>query len=173
MARLHKSALGCLILAAVLAAERPCIAGAAEPQAATTTVLGGGNSLLAEGSLALEEGRIAEGIRLTEAGLKESADPLQAAGGHSNLCAGYALLRDWTRALEHCNPAIELDHSNWHSLNNRAAVHVGQGRYDLALADLRTGLELVPQSTMLHKSLAVVEHNQRVLNKRDRALMHS
>jgi hypothetical protein len=41
------------------------------------------------------------------------------------------------------------------------------------LADLRTGLELVPQSTALHKSLAVVEHNQRVLNKRERALMHS
>jgi tetratricopeptide (TPR) repeat protein len=173
MARLHKSALGYLILAAVLATGTPCITGAAEPQAATATVLGGGNSLLAEGSLALEEGRIAEGIRLTEAGLKDAADPREVAGGHSNLCAGYALLRDWAQALEHCNTAIELDHSNWHSLNNRAAVHVGQGRYDLALGDLRLGLELVPQSTTLHKSLAVVEHNQRVLNKRDRALMHS
>ena len=173
MARLHKSVLGCLMLATILTSAQPCMARAAQPEAATGTVLGGGNSLLAEGSIALETGRIAEGIRLTEAGLKDAADPRQVAGAHSNLCAGYALLRDWAQALDHCNTAIELDHGSWQSLNNRAAVHAGLGQYDLALADLRLGLELVPQSITLHKSLAVVEHNQRVLQKRDRAVLRS
>lgn len=171
MARLHKSVLGCLVLATALASGQSRIAAAAEPEVGT--ILNGGNSLLAEGSIALEAGRIAQGIRLTEAGLKDAADPRQMAGAHSNLCAGYALLRDWAQALEHCDTAIELDHNSWQSLNNRAAVHAGQGQYDLALADLRMGLELVPQSTALHKSLAVVEHNQRVLNKRDHALLRS
>jgi hypothetical protein len=38
---------------------------------------------------------------------------------------------------------------------------------------LRAGLELDPQSSTLHKSLAVVEHNQRVINKRSSSVLHS
>ncbi len=45
-------------------------------------------------------------------------------------------------------------------------MYAGQGKYDLALADLHAGLALDPKSPTLQKSLAVVEHNQRVLNKR-------
>jgi tetratricopeptide (TPR) repeat protein len=173
MARLHRPCLGCVTLAVALGSWQPCVADAAVPEAASATVLGGGNSLLAEGSIALQEGRIAEGIRLTQEGLKEPTDPREAAGGHSNLCAGYALLRDWAKALEQCNIAIELDHTKWQSFNNRAAVHAGLGQYDLALADVRSGLELDPQSSTLHKSLAVVEHNQRVINKRDPSIFRS
>jgi tetratricopeptide (TPR) repeat protein len=173
MARLHISCLGCVTLAVELALWQACSAGAAQAQAASGTVLSGGNSLLAEGSIALQAGRIAEGIRLTQAGLKDETDPLEAAIGHSNLCAGYVLLREWTQALEHCNMAIELDRRNWQSFNNRAAVHAGLGEYDLALADVHAGLELEPQSSILQKSLAVVEHNQRVITKRTRAVLHS
>jgi tetratricopeptide (TPR) repeat protein len=173
MARLYSSGLGSILLAVALASWQPCTAGAAEPDATSGTVLGGGNSLLAEGSTALQEGRIAEGIRLTLQGLKDTSDPREAAGGHSNLCAGYALLREWAQALEHCNAAIDLDHRNWQSFNNRAAVHSGLGQYDLALTDLRLGLELEPQSSILHKSLAVVEHNQKVINKRDHSILRS
>jgi|GEM_PF-1360523 tetratricopeptide (TPR) repeat protein len=172
MARLYSSCL-CLTLAVALALWQPCVASAAMPEAASGTILGGGNSLLAQGSIALQEGRIAEGIRLTQEGLKDTSDSREAAIGHSNLCAGYALMREWAQALEHCNTAIELDHRNWQSFNNRAAVHSGLGQYDLALTDLRSGLELDPQSSTLHRSLAVVEHNQRVINKRDTSVFRS
>jgi tetratricopeptide (TPR) repeat protein len=157
----------------VLVALRPCAAVAAEPQAASGMVLGGGNSLLAEGSIALEAGRITEGIRLTQEGLKDVTDSREAASGHSNLCAGYALLHEWTLALQECNTAIELDRTNWQSFNNRAAAHAGLGQYDLALADVHAGLQLDPQSSILHKSLAVVEHNQKVINKRSSSVLHS
>lgn len=170
MALLYRSPLGWLVPVMALA-TLPC--RASEPQAVSGTVLVGENSVLAEGAIALEQGRIEEGIRLTEEGLKDNDDPRRAAVGQSNLCGGYALLRRWAQALEHCDAAIELDPHNWQSFNNRAAVHSGLGQYDLALADLRTGLELAPGASLLHQSLAVVEHNQRVLNKRDRAFLRS
>ena len=173
MRRLHISRLGGVTLTVAFAAWVPCGTQAVEPEAASGTVLNGGNSLLAEGSVALQEGRISDGIRLTEEGLRDATDSREAASGHSNLCAGYALLREWAQALEQCNIAIELDRTSWQSFNNRAAVHAGLGQYDLALADLRAGLELDPQSSTLHKSLAVVEHNQRVINKRSSSVLHS
>jgi len=173
MARLHIPRLGSATLTVAFAVWLPCGTQAVEPQAANGTVLSGGNSLLAEGSIALQEGRISDGIRLTQEGLRDVSDPREAASAHSNLCAGYALLHDWAQALEQCNTAIELDRTNWQSFNNRAAVHAGLGQYDLALADVRSGLELDPQSSTLHKSLAVVEHNQKVINKRSSSVLHS
>jgi tetratricopeptide (TPR) repeat protein len=137
------------------------------------TVLGGGNTYLADGSLALQEGRVEDGIRLTLQGLKEVVSPREAAAAHSNLCGGYAMLREWELALPQCDAAIALDPANWRSFNNRAAVHAGQGQFDMALDDLRAGLVLQPKSDTLLRSLAVVEHNQKVLNKRHPSYMHS
>jgi tetratricopeptide (TPR) repeat protein len=172
MTRLHSSCLGCVTLAVALS-WHPGVADGMEPEAMSSTVLGGGNALLAEGSLALQTGRITEGIRLTQEGLKDATAPREASAAHSNLCGGYAILHEWAQALEHCNTAIQLDPTNWQPLNNRAAVHAGLGRYDLALQDLRVGLDLDPRSSVLQKSLAVVQHNQRVINKRDSSLMRS
>jgi tetratricopeptide (TPR) repeat protein len=173
MPRLRVSGLGCVACALAFASWQCCVASAAEAQASSGMVLGGGNSLLAEGSLALQEGRVADGIRLTQEGLKDASEPREAAAGHSNLCGGFAMLRDWVHALEQCNLAIELDHTSWQAFNNRAAVHAGLGQYDLALADVRAGLELDPRSSTLQKSLAVVEHNQRVIKKRDPSILRS
>ena len=171
MALLLRFHLGWVVLVVTLASWQPC--AAAEPEGMSGTVLGGEDSTLADGAIALEQGRIQEGIRLTEIGLKTNADPVKAAVGESNLCGGYALLRDWVHALPHCNAAIELDPHNWQSFNNRAAVHSGLGQYDLALADLHTGLGLAPGASLLHQSLAVVEHNQKVLTRRERSFLRS
>src|SRR5690606_13287659 len=108
---------------------------AAEP-AQTMTVLGPGNPALASGASALEKGDIQEGIRLTLEGLQGPTDPRERAAGHSNLCAGYALLKRWDEALRHCNAALALDNANWRTFNNRAAVMVGKGNYDLAIQDI-------------------------------------
>jgi len=162
---LYRSCLGWVGPIVALVAWQLGSGGELQASANNGIVLGAGNQSFAEGSLALEQGRVADGIRLTLAGLKDAADPFETAAAHSNLCGGYALLHEWTEALSHCNAAIALDPTNWHSFNNRAAVFAGRGQYALALADLRSGLELAPQSSTLLKSLSVVEHNQRVLTK--------
>ena len=172
MTYLHSPFLKGAALAAAIFSWHSCLADITQ-QAVSGTVLGGGNTYLADGSLALQEGRIEEGIRLTLEGLKIETDAREAAAAHSNLCGGYALQRDWAAALEHCNAAIELDPTNWKPYNNRAAAHAGLGQYDLALVDLHTGLTLDPHSSTLQKSLAVVEHNQKLLNKRNSSILHS
>jgi tetratricopeptide (TPR) repeat protein len=111
------------------------------------------------GSDALEAGRFEEGVRLTLAGLEQPNNPRDQAAGHSNICAGYAALKRWTEALEHCNRALELDRSNWRTFNNRAAVFVGLKKYDLAMTDVNSGLELSPNSSTLLKSREVVKQH--------------
>jgi len=170
---LYRSSLGWVLPIVAVGAWQLCSGGEAQREAISGTVLGAGNTLFAEGAVALGEGRAADGIRLTLAGLKDASDPLEAAAAHSNLCGGYALLHEWAEALAHCNTAIALDPTNWHSFNNRAAVFVGRGQYALARADLRAGLELAPQSSTLLKSLSVVEHNQKVLNKHTGSTLRS
>jgi tetratricopeptide (TPR) repeat protein len=173
MAHSRSSHLKGVALAVTLCSWNVCVADTGQSQAVSGTVLGGGNTDLADGSIALEQGRIEDGIRLTLEGLKYATDSREAAAAHSNLCGGYAMLREWALALPQCDAAIELDPKNWEPFNNRAAVYAGQGRYDLALLDLHAGLALDPKSPTLQKSLAVVEHNQKVLNKRGSSYLHT
>jgi tetratricopeptide (TPR) repeat protein len=136
---------------------------ATEPMQAnhSSTVIGSANPLLTEGSEALERGRFEEGVRLTLEGLEQPTSERDQAAGHSNVCAGYAALKRWAEALQHCNRALELDKSNWRTFNNRAAVFVGLKMFDLAMTDVNSGLELAPNSATLKKSREVVtqHHN--------------
>jgi tetratricopeptide (TPR) repeat protein len=136
--------------------------------AQSATILGPTNALLADGSAALEAGRVEEGIRLTLEGLKIPSSNHDLAAGHSNICAGYASLKRWDDALSHCNRALELDRGNWRTYNNRAAVFTGKRLYELAVADINAGLELAPNSQTLKTSREIIEHNKRVHRDRQR-----
>jgi tetratricopeptide (TPR) repeat protein len=133
-------------------------ASAVEPLSAaqSATVFGPTNVLLSQGSDALQMGRYEEGVRLSLAGLEQPNNEHDQAAGHSNICAGYAALKRWEEALEHCNRALELDRNNWRTFNNRAAVFVGMKQFDLAMTDVNAGLELAPNSATLLKSKEVV-----------------
>jgi tetratricopeptide (TPR) repeat protein len=156
---MHRIAVRNALFAAALLAC--ATARAEEPLSAaqSATVLGPTNVLLSMGSDALEAGHFEEGLRLTLAGLDQPNNPRDQAAGHSNACAGYAALKRWTDALEHCNQALELDRSNWRTFNNRAAVFVGLKKYDLAMTDVNAGLELSPNSSTLLKSREVVKQH--------------
>ena len=143
------------------------------PQNQSATIVGPANPQLADGASALDAGRIEEGIRLTLEGLKFPTETRDKAAGYSNLCAGYAMLKQWDEALQHCNTSLALDPNNWRSYNNRAAVYVGKGQYDRAMADLRTGLEIAPNSNTLLESLRIVQENRRLLNARSRSAVRT
>jgi tetratricopeptide (TPR) repeat protein len=134
----------------------------------SSTVFGNRNALLADGSAAMQAGRYDEGIRLTLAGLDQPNDSRDAAAGHSNLCAAYATLRRWDEALAQCNRSLSLDRSNWRTFNNRAAVYVGKGLFELAVADINSGLELAPESATLLMSREIVEAHRRANRDRQR-----
>jgi len=164
-----------VLVAASMAATSSGIVLATDsvPQNQSATVVGPTNPQLADGATALDAGHIEEGIRLTLEGLKFPTELHDKAAGYSNLCAGYAMLKQWDEALQHCNTSLALDPYNWRSYNNRAAVYVGKAQYDHAMADLRAGLEIAPTSHTLLESLRIVQENRRLLNARSRSAVRS
>lgn len=143
-------------------------AASAAPPAQNSTIFGESNPQLAEGAREMQDGHFAAGIRLTQEGLSLPTPPTDLAAAYSNLCAGFAALKQWDEALTHCNHALQLDRSNWRTYNNRAAVFVGQGLYDLAIADVETALGIAPDSATLKKSLQIVLDHKRVNRQRGR-----
>lgn len=154
------------VLVAVTAAD--AVVHAVEPNQ-SATVLGPTNPKLADGAAALDAGHVEEGIRLTLAGLNMPTPTRDRAAGYSNLCAGYAMLKQWDEALKYCDTAISLDTNNWRAFNNRAAVYVGKGQYDRAVSDIRAGLDIAPDSSTLLESLRVVQHNKQLFERRSRS----
>ena len=143
--------LSCFAL--VLAAS----AQAETPVATTTTAIGGAAQQLNLGAQALRRREYREGIALTLEGLKVDNPPRDVAAAQSNLCAGYVALKEFALALEACDRSLALDRGNWRTWNNRAAVHLGRGRHDLALADVQAGLAIAPNSQTLRQTRAIVE----------------
>lgn len=160
-------------LGVLTAAIWACPPARAVEQAGSRTVFGPSNSLLVDGAAALEAGRIEEGVRLTLEGLRVGATTQESAAGHSNACAGYVLLKQWAEALNQCNAALELDTSNWRIYNNRAAIYVEQGLYDLAMHDIEAGLAIAPGASTLHESLRIIQRNKRLLGRRARKVVPS
>jgi tetratricopeptide (TPR) repeat protein len=160
-------------LGLVVTAAWTCLPARATDQAGSKTIIGQSNSLLADGAAALEAGRIKEGIQLTLEGLKMAVTARENAAGHSNACAGYVLLKQWPEALAQCNAALELDTSNWRAYNNRAAIYVEQGLYDLAMRDLEAGLALAPGAPTLLESVRILERNRSLLGRRARKAVPS
>ncbi|MFL6603838.1 MAG: hypothetical protein ACJ8R9_21265 [Steroidobacteraceae bacterium] len=166
--RIRLFALGLLVTAAWT-----CPPARSTDRASSKTVIGQTNSLLAKGAAALQGGRIEEGVRLTLEGLKVGVTAKENAAGHSNACAGYVLLKQWAEALAQCNAALQLDTSNWRIYNNRAAIYVEQGLYDLAMHDLEAGLALAPGAATLHESVRILERNKRLVGRQARKVVAS
>ncbi len=163
MATIHQARCSRPALCAIALLAGLPAAGATKGDAQSVTILGAANSQLADGASALRAGHVAEGLRLTLAGLNEPAELRDIAAGHANACAGYALLKQWDEALDQCNQAIGLDNTNWRAYNNRAAVYSARGLFDLAIHDIETGLGLAPNSETLLESMRVTQRNKRII----------
>lgn len=131
-----------LMVPAVLYAQTP-----EEPGA--KTVLGPRNAFLYDGANSLLAGRAEEGVRQTLKGLELAQGLREEKIGHSNLCAGFVLLRQPQKALEHCNWVVERDPYHWRSYNNRAIAYLQLERFEESEADVKRGQELNPNSEKL------------------------
>ena len=144
MASSDRSCWPLLGFALLLAGASP-----AEEDTQSKTVLGPRNPPLAEGAQAMLAGDFEQGVRLTLVGLQMSTGPRDDKAAHSNLCAGYLVLRQLETALEHCNWVLERDDRHWRSYNNRALVYLALGRHAESEADIRRGQALNPRSETL------------------------
>jgi len=162
-----------LLALSLITAAWVCRAQAADDTFVSKTVVGPTSSLLSDGAAALQAGHIKEGVQLTLEGLKTATTNQEIAAGHSNACAGYVLLKQWPQALAECNAALALDTSNWRTYNNRAAIYIQQGLFDLGMRDLEAGLALAPGAPMLHESVRILEKNKRLMSRKSRRIVPS
>ena len=133
-----------LLSTAVTAAQVP---GNEEGQA--RTVIGPSNADLAAGAAALRTGDAAEGVRLTQRGLRSANSKRDRLAGYSNLCAGLIMLSRFEEAVDSCDTAIGIDDGHWRSYSNRALAYLKLKRYNEAELDIRRGQELNPNARTL------------------------
>ena len=106
-------------------------------------------------------------------GLTFATSQQDRASGLANLCAGFAALKQYQRALDHCNKSIELDGENWRTWQNRAAANLGLGKVEDCLRDIQRGLQINPDSDSLQKTLAIARDHEKLQQERMRHLLES
>ncbi len=120
---------------------------------------------LQEGARALLAGDFETGLSLTLDGLNSPLSVRKRASALSNVCAGYLGARQFAKALNACDQALEFNDRNWHVYNNRALALLGVGRIGAAQDDLAKGLALNPDSLTLAKvaDLIAEQANSRII----------
>jgi tetratricopeptide (TPR) repeat protein len=172
MNALSKPLSAALILSTAMVAALPSMTLAETPGASSNTVIGP-NVMLADGAEALMRGDWARGVQLTQMGLTFAISQQDRASGLANLCAGFAALKQYQRALEHCDKSIELESDNWRTWQNRAAANLGLGKVEDSLRDIQRGLQINPDSDSLQKTLAIARDQEKLQQERMRHLLES
>ena len=130
-------------------------------------------TLAADGAQALMNGDWERGVQLTEMGIGTAVSQQDRAAALANLCAGYAALKKYERALENCDRSIAIDEENWRAWQNRAAANLGLGRIEESLKDIQRGLRLNPESQDLQKTLAIARGYEKLQQERMKHLLES
>jgi tetratricopeptide (TPR) repeat protein len=172
MNALSKPLSAALILSAAIATALSSTALAETPAATSNTVIGP-NVMLADGAEALMRGDWERGIQLTQMGLTFAVAQQDRAAALANLCAGFAGMKKYQRALEHCDQSIALAADNWRTWQNRAAANLGLGKIEESLRDIQRGLQLNPDSDSLQKTLAIARDHEKLQQERMRHLLES
>lgn len=165
-----KSLAAALILSMAITAALPSAVHAETPSASSNTVIGP-NVMLADG--ALLNGDWERGVQLTQMGLTFAISQQDRAAALANLCAGFAALKQYQRALERCDQSIEISADNWRTWQNRAAANLGLGKVEESLRNIQRGLQLNPDSDALQKTLAIARDHEKLQQERMRHLLES
>jgi tetratricopeptide (TPR) repeat protein len=165
--------LSAALIMSTLAAALPAAAGAESTNSASSNTVIGPNVMLADGAEALTRGEWQRGIQLTQMGLTFAISQQDRASALANLCAGFAALKEYQRALEQCDKSIALVDDNWRTWQNRAAAHLGLGKIEESLRDIQRGLQLNPDSDSLQKTLAIARDQEKLQQERMRHLLES
>jgi tetratricopeptide (TPR) repeat protein len=156
----------------VLTVFGPGRAFAMDSNSNSSTVIGS-NVLLVEGANALSSGDWKRGIQLTELGLATAVSQDDRAAALANLCAGYAALKDFDKALKLCDNSLDLQDRNWRTWQNRAACHLGLGKIEQSMNDVQRGLELNPDSESLQQTLDIIRQYEKRQQERLQQLLES
>lgn len=82
-------------------------------------------------------------------GLSQAGSSRERQTGKSNLCAGYALLENYTTALSYCDEVLAENDKHWRAYSNRALIYIKLRRFDEAEQDLLKGEAISPRASTL------------------------
>src|SRR5215510_14063458 len=118
-----------VLLIVVTMSGAACLA-AEDPLSPSSNTVIGPNPMLSDGASALMSGDYERGIQLTQLGLSSAVTKEDRAAAYANLCAGFAALKKYERALENCDQSVAIFDGNWRAWQNRAAANLGLGRVE-------------------------------------------
>ena len=124
------------------------------------------------GARDIEAGNYARGVERLESRLGGS---LQAYSSRTpiiiDLCAGYTMLEQFEEATRFCDEAVENGWSAGLALNNRGALHVAKGDYELAIRDFQAALRANGADAIARRNLERVQVRIAELRKPQDAAM--
>lgn len=88
---------------------------------------------------------------------------------YTTLSSLYIDTKQFDKALDFANKAIEINQSDILAINNLASIYINLKNYNLASNFLEKGLKLYPQHPLIHLNLGVLNKN---LNDLDKAKLH-
>lgn len=165
---LHPTAFAVAVVLASLSFK-----ASADSNAANSTTVIGANAMLSDGAAAMMKGDWERGLLLTQMGLSSTISDSDRAAAYANLCAAYAALKKYERAIENCDQSLAIYDGNWRAWQNRAAAHLGLGKIEESIVDVQRGLQLNPDSEDLQKTLEIARAYEKREQERMRDLVES
>ena len=82
---------------------------------------------------------------------------------YNALCIALTADKQFDKAMEACDQAIEMSPARWQAINSRGSLNYKTGKYEAALNDYREALEKAPNLTRVRK---IIEHNVEISQAR-------
>ena len=130
--------------------------------------------MLSDGAAAMMSGDWERGVQLTQMGLSSALSQTDRAAAYANLCAGYAALKKYQRALENCDQSSgDLRRQLAGVAEPRRGPPRSRTRSRSRCATFERGLQLNPDSQDLQKTLAIARGYEKLQQERMRHLLES
>lgn len=108
----------------------------------------------AEGNDMFKNGKFEEAVACYTRALAGTTDPHERSVIYSNRAACWSQHQNWHRMLEDCNLALQEDPRNVKAMLRRGLAYEGLEKYKLAIADMKSVLELDPQAMVASSAIA-------------------
>ena len=112
---------------------------------------------------ALDRGNPDRAVELMRGSISESRRRGVKSDVNSILCRAYYQQGDFSLAEQACTQALELGAAGvaWSNFNNRGVMRLLQGRYEEAIADLRSARRSNPAAKAVRRNLQLAEKAQK------------
>lgn len=102
-------------------------------------------------------------VKSAESNSRSGETSLMKYDAFNALCLSLTADKQFSKAMEACDNAIEHSPKRWQAYNSRGSLNYKNGKYDSALNDYRIALENAPNQSGVKK---IIEHNIKISEPR-------